>query len=388
MGQLPKKRRFIVTAMVAGVTSLVAIGGGLALAAHRDVIVQVDGVSVPASGFLTDVSSALEEIGVELGEHDKVAPSLDSPVADGDTIVVRTAVAHTLSINGSPVTAWSTSDTLEGVISDANAQTGNVVMPANRSLPRAELPLVSTDRQVAVRTDGKEISVQAVATDSATDLLSKAKVTVSAIDRVAFALEGEKLILTVTRVSRGIDTHKESIAFTSEERQDETLDEGTTQVVQEGKDGSVVTATYRETIAGKTTVETVVSTTRTDATPRIVAVGTKKAQTHTPSEEHRSEQTSTATPQDPPQNPEANRSVSGDVWAGLAQCESGGNPAMNSGNGYYGMYQFSLPTWQSVGGSGLPSDASAEEQTMRAQILQSRYGWGQWPHCAASLGLY
>ena len=75
------------------------------------------------------------------------------------------------------------------------------------------------------------------------------------------------------------------------------------------------------------------------------------------------------------------------MWAQLAQCESGGNPATNTGNGYYGLYQFSLSTWQSVGGSGLPSDASAEEQTMRAQMLQQRSGWGQWPHCAAKLGL-
>ena len=73
-------------------------------------------------------------------------------------------------------------------------------------------------------------------------------------------------------------------------------------------------------------------------------------------------------------------------WDKLAQCESGGNPSINTGNGYYGMYQFSLPTWRSVGGSGLPSDASAEEQTMRARMLQQRAGWGQWG-CAYKLGL-
>ena len=81
--------------------------------------------------------------------------------------------------------------------------------------------------------------------------------------------------------------------------------------------------------------------------------------------------------------------VSGDdasIWAAIAQCESGGNPTTNTGNGYYGMYQFSLPTWQSVGGTGLPSDASAEEQTMRARMLQQRAGWGQWG-CAYKLGL-
>ena len=75
-------------------------------------------------------------------------------------------------------------------------------------------------------------------------------------------------------------------------------------------------------------------------------------------------------------------------WERLAQCESGGNPTIVSANGlYYGLYQFSLGTWAAVGGSGLPSQASPAEQTMRAQILQARAGWGQWPACAAKLGL-
>ncbi|WP_391592315.1 transglycosylase family protein [Winkia neuii] len=65
----------------------------------------------------------------------------------------------------------------------------------------------------------------------------------------------------------------------------------------------------------------------------------------------------------------------------------GGNPATNTGNGFYGLYQFTASTWHAMGGSGLPSDASAAEQTMRAQKLQQQAGWGQWPGCAASLGL-
>ena len=51
------------------------------------------------------------------------------------------------------------------------------------------------------------------------------------------------------------------------------------------------------------------------------------------------------------------------------------------------MYQFTLSTWQALGGSGLPSDASAAEQTAMAQKLQAQAGWGQWPGCASKLGL-
>ena len=76
------------------------------------------------------------------------------------------------------------------------------------------------------------------------------------------------------------------------------------------------------------------------------------------------------------------------VWDRLAQCESGGNWGINTGNGYYGGLQFSLSTWRGVGGSGYPHQASREEQIARAEILLASSGWGAWPACAAQLGLY
>lgn len=79
--------------------------------------------------------------------------------------------------------------------------------------------------------------------------------------------------------------------------------------------------------------------------------------------------------------------VSGSVWDRLAACESGGNWAINTGNGYYGGLQFSAATWRGVGGSGLPHQASKAEQIKRGQILQARSGWGQWPACTRMLGL-
>lgn len=78
----------------------------------------------------------------------------------------------------------------------------------------------------------------------------------------------------------------------------------------------------------------------------------------------------------------------GSVWYQLALCESGGRANAVSPNGkYHGLYQFLPSTWRAMGGSGLPSQASPEEQTMRAKMLQARSGWGQWPACTAKLGL-
>ncbi len=83
----------------------------------------------------------------------------------------------------------------------------------------------------------------------------------------------------------------------------------------------------------------------------------------------------------------APKAVSGSVWDQLAACESGGNWSINTGNGYYGGLQFTVSTWQSVGGSGYPHQHSRDEQIKRGKILQARSGWGQWPACTAKLGL-
>lgn len=74
-----------------------------------------------------------------------------------------------------------------------------------------------------------------------------------------------------------------------------------------------------------------------------------------------------------------------DKWAALRRCESGGDYTMNSGNGYYGAYQFDLQTWQSVGGVGLPSDAPPWEQDARARALFAARGAQPWPICGRFL---
>jgi hypothetical protein len=71
----------------------------------------------------------------------------------------------------------------------------------------------------------------------------------------------------------------------------------------------------------------------------------------------------------------------------LRDCESGGNYGADTGNGYYGAYQFTLGTWRSLGLGGLPDQAPPAVQDQAAQTLAARRGWGQWPSCARRLGL-
>nr|PKY85905.1 transglycosylase [Actinomyces naeslundii] len=186
------------------------------------------------------------------------------------------------------------------------------------------------------------------------------------------------------------------------------LSEGETKVATAGVDG-VVRTTYEVTTVGgkevsRTPVAQVVVTQKVD---EVVLVGTgaaKKQESKPDQSQGQSQGQAQSQGQGQTQAPSESSGGSGGsasggsagatggevgdgVWAQLAQCESGGNPATNTGNGFYGMYQFTLETWQSLGGTGYPHEADAATQTAMAKKLQAQAGWGQWPGCADKLGL-
>ena len=82
--------------------------------------------------------------------------------------------------------------------------------------------------------------------------------------------------------------------------------------------------------------------------------------------------------------PSVSVSLSG-AWQKVAQCESSGNPRAVNPAGYYGLFQFDLQTWRSVGGSGNPINASAAEQLSRAKKLYAQRGASPWPVCGRYL---
>lgn len=187
------------------------------------------------------------------------------------------------------------------------------------------------------------------------------------------------------------------------------LSEGETKVATAGVDG-VVRTTYEVTTVGgkevsRTPVAQVVVTQKVD---EVVLVGTgaaKKQESKPDQSQGQSQGQAQSQGQGQTQAPSESSGGSGGsasggsagatgggagddgVWAQLAQCESGGDPKTNTGNGFYGMYQFTLETWQSLGGTGYPHEADAATQTAMAKKLQAQAGWGQWPGCADKLGL-
>ena len=78
---------------------------------------------------------------------------------------------------------------------------------------------------------------------------------------------------------------------------------------------------------------------------------------------------------------ELNAPAASPALQAIAACESGGNPATDTGNGFYGKYQFTIETWNAVGGSGNPANASEAEQDRRAALLYARAGASPWPVC-------
>ena len=373
---------------VAAATALLVAGTAAAAVgtSYRHVTVEVDGVPHDVSGFFTTAGDALSTAGVSVGAHDLVAPASDQRVASGDTVVVRTATEYDVTVDGNKTTAWSTAPSISGVLAALPASASS--MAADRSYTRAEMPVAETGETIHVIADGTTTDIVASSSEGTTAILEKAGVSAGPIDRVTLENKDGETTLRVARVVRGTVSTTTEIPYETEEREDAEAEEGTEKTVQEGVAGSEVTEAYQETIDGNVTVSAVLSTTRTEPTKRVVSKGTKAQKTEDTSASSSSGAASSGSSSSG-SSAAAPAAVSGDdaaIWAAIAQCESGGNPSINTGNGYYGMYQFSLPTWRSVGGSGLPSDASVEEQTMRARMLQQRSGWGQWG-CAYRLGL-
>ncbi|WP_310546800.1 transglycosylase family protein [Gleimia sp. 6138-11-ORH1] len=322
-------------------------------------------------GTVAEVLAAAE---IKVSEHDLISPALNEPVENGTEIKITRAKPYQVLVETEVKQIFSTATNFQNVLSSVEAK--NVALPLNHS---NETPLLAADGKLNFKDGEKETAVELTATDTLATALTKADLQLSAIDEVALTNANGKLSLDIVRVTRGNVSEEIEIPVETQVRETASLYEGQERVVSEGAAGTTKITYYRHLRGGQKVVDKEIGrTTAVEAQPRIIEKGTKKRP--------RENQATTNATQNEAGQP-APTAVSGDIWSALAQCESGGNPATNSGNGYYGMYQFSLPTWQAVGGTGLPSEASAAEQTHRAQILQARAGWGQWPACARKLGL-
>ena len=188
---------------------------------------------------------------------------------------------------------------------------------------------------------------------------------------------GSQVTVVVNRVLVQDVTTTHEVPFNAVEQEDASIYVGTSKVTTAGVPGVRTVVERVTTVDGVETAREAVSDAVTQGpVDQVTNVGTKKK----PVVQSAPAPSGTSTPA------VGGGDAAGLNWAALAACESGGRANAVSASGkYHGLYQFSVSTWAAVGGAGLPSEASAEEQTARAQALYNRSGAGQWPHCGPKL---
>jgi uncharacterized protein YabE (DUF348 family) len=276
-----------------------------------------------------------------------------------------------LTIDGVTHQAWVTGDNVDEVLQQAGLR---IPQAADLSVDRgARVPLTGIDininlpHLVNVRVDGTVHSIVSTQT-TLQGVLTEAGITVAPADQVSTDLQTrpyDGLYVIILRISSGQELASSPIPFTATTVNDPTLLIGTRKAMQVGKIGTMV-ATYQDGYVDgvRTTKSLVGQQVTVQPVPQITAIGTKPKPKPKP-------------------KPVVVYKVAADGlnWKALAACEAGGRANANNPP-YYGMYQFRLNTWRAVGGTGLPSAASASEQTYRAQLLYKRSNWRtQWPVC-------
>ncbi|MFF8728196.1 ubiquitin-like domain-containing protein [Streptomyces sp. NPDC015171] len=357
-------RRLLPQALV---VAFLAGGTSAFVAEDKAIELSVDGRQRALHTFADDVSGLLAEEDVHVGAHDMIAPAPGTALASGDAVAVRYGRPVRLTLDGRPRQVWTTAHTVEGALDELGVRAEGAYLSASRSQPigRTGLALdVRTERAVTVMADGRTRTVR---TNAATvrEAVEESGITLRGQDTTSvppesFPRDGQTV--TVLRVSGRREVREELIPFDVERTEDPTLFKGTEVIAQPGQPGLRRTTFFLRTVNGvgqKPRREK----TETVRKPRkqVVKVGTKPRPTSVRGADHLN-------------------------WHGLAACESGGRAnATDSSGTYGGLYQFDTRTWQSLGGSGRPQDAPAEEQTYRAKKLYMKRGASPWPHCGARL---
>ncbi len=355
-----------------GAALLTIVAGSVGAAAwNKSVDLSVDGKVSSVRVFGSTVADVLAAKDVHLGAHDVVLPSANSPVHDGETISVRHARMLTLTVDGSTAKYWTTATSVGQALDRLGYANPDATLSASRSehLGRRGLSLVmTTPKKVTVVADGKKRAVVSSQPDVA-GLLHEAGVRLGAMDRVRPALPtavtaGSTIV--VNRVSQKTVTSTVAIRFSTVTKTDSSMYAGQSRTEKAGRAGVKKVTTKRLVIDGKVRKSTVVSSTviRKPVT-RVLVVGTKKR----------------PTPSAGNVSGAGINLANGAMWDRIAQCESGGNWHINTGNGYYGGLQFAQGTWLSNGGADFASRAdlaSRAQQITVANRLYAKAGLSPW----------
>ncbi len=362
------KKRFLKGTVMAVLLTLSG-GGAAAMAMNKSVTLDVDGQQRTVHSFGDTVGEVLEDAGLSVGAHDSLSPSPQAEVGDGGVIKLERGRKLNLVVDGVAQESWVRATNLGEALNQLGrsdlAKTGTwTSIPQNGELPLEGATVeVKTLKNVMVydgANEPRKVQTNAVTTQ---EFLGELRMTLGPDDEAIGGLDVKLTDGAEVHISRtGVTMVKqnEEIAPPEQKVDDPELEKGKTKVEDPGTPGQK-TVTYKVTKRNGKEVgrEKISEEVITEAKPKIIKVGTKK-------------------PADPPIGDSS-------VWDRIAQCESTGNWAANTGNGYYGGLQFNKSTWDAYGGdeyAQYPHQASKAQQIAVAEKLRdARNGYSAWPHC-------
>ncbi|MBS4751789.1 transglycosylase family protein [Nocardioides sp. zg-ZUI104] len=374
MRRLASSRRALIATIAGAVLVAGAVTVGYA-AMTTEVTLSVDGEERTVTTFGDTVSDVLEAADVEVGERDVVQPGVHEDVDSGDRVAVIFSRPIELTIDGETSTRWVTATDVDSALDQLGVVEAGARLSTSRSAEISrrgtEIEVVTPKKIRFALADAKPVTRE-VAALTVAEALDEVGVDVDRHDRVKPKLDtevedGDRITYTDIEVDRR-KVKGEKFSVPTKRVDDDSLLKGETEVERAGAPG-LRDATYRVVSRNGDVVRRTLV--KSDVTKRpvakVVRVGTKE-------------------PAPAPAAPVA-RGGSG-VWDRLAQCESGGNWSINTGNGYYGGLQFNLGTWRAYGGKGYPHQASRETQiAIATKLRDASGGYGPWPGCASKLGL-
>lgn len=352
---------------VAGAVVAVAVGGGTAAAAHKTVTLDVDGEIRQVSTISNNADKIVNSAGIELSDSDDLIAQ--ERVSAGDEIVVRTAKPVSLVVDGQPNEVTTNSATIGEFFEENPEFAAANKLSANTKIPSEGLTLdLTTPRPFELLDDGVVANLALPAT-TVGEALAMRGIHLQEGDSVEPALEAPLEPGMFVEVKRTVEKNmREVVEIEAPEDviEDPEMYEDEVEVIEEGTPGTRL-ATFkivsregeelsRDEIDGRDLEEAVAAVVRKGTKPRSSAPAV----------------------------------AGGSVWDTLAECESNGNWAIDSGNGFSGGLQFHPQTWQAHGGGEFApnaAQASREEQIVVAERVQASQGWGAWPACTAAMGL-
>jgi uncharacterized protein YabE (DUF348 family) len=377
-----------------GVTTGLVMVGGLATAgvaaASSTVTLTVDGESDRLVTFAQTVGEVLEAQGIEVTDDDLVVPAAGTDLVDGTDIAVAYARDVTVTVDGVTQELTTTALSVDELLGELGMRDGAVTTTVSRSagIGREGLAIeVRTPKSIVIVDGTNELPLVVTAT-TVDEALTSAGVSVKARDRVTpeppTALsDGDEI--RIERFTTKKRTVVRSVPFRTVTRETDDLYTGQQRVDRAGRAGER-TLTYRVRFIGDEKQGQKLLSNRVTRKPvdKVVLVGTKQRPAPQPAPQP-------APAPAPVASSPAPSIPSGGVWDALARCESGGNWAINTGNGYYGGLQFSYGTWLAYGGGQYAQTANlasrAQQIAIATKVRDARGGYGDWPACAAKLGL-